>query len=67
MTQRYPSNAIPPLGRRTLLNGAYAVAEYISQPLGLLLAAPYLLHHLGAAQFGVWVLASAAVNSGNVL
>lgn len=49
------------------LNGLYSVAEYLSQPLGLLLAAPYLLRHLGASQFGIWVLASAAVNSGNVL
>jgi O-antigen/teichoic acid export membrane protein len=47
------------------LNGIYAVAEYVSLPLGLLLAAPYLLRHMGAAQFGVWVLASTAVNSGN--
>jgi O-antigen/teichoic acid export membrane protein len=49
------------------MNGAFGIAEYVSQPLGLLLAAPYLLRHMGAAQFGVWVLASAAVNSGNVL
>jgi O-antigen/teichoic acid export membrane protein len=53
--------------RRTLMNGAFGIAEYVSQPLGLLLAAPYLLHHMGAAQFGIWVLASAAVNSGNIL
>ncbi len=53
--------------RRTLRNGAYAVLEYASQPLGILLAAPYLLRHLGAAQFGIWVLAGAAVNSGNLL
>ena len=69
MTQvRYSElGVIPRHGRRALLNGAYAVAEYVSQPLGLLLSAPYLLHHLGAAQFGVWVLASAAVNSGNLV
>jgi O-antigen/teichoic acid export membrane protein len=48
-------------------NGSYAVAEYVAQPLGLLLAAPYLLRHLGAAQFGVWMLASAAVSSGSLL
>src|ERR1035437_3422992 len=50
-----------------VLNGLYSVAEYLSQPLGMLLAAPYLLRHLGASQFSIWVLASAAVNSGNVL
>jgi O-antigen/teichoic acid export membrane protein len=53
--------------RQTILNGLHSIAEYISQPLGMLLAAPYLLRHLGASQFGVWVLASAAVNSGNLL
>jgi O-antigen/teichoic acid export membrane protein len=53
--------------RRTVANGAYSVAEYISQPLGLLLSAPYLLRHMGAAQFGIWVLASSAVNGGNAL
>jgi O-antigen/teichoic acid export membrane protein len=49
------------------INGFYAVAEYVSQPLGMLLAAPYLLRHLGVSQFGVWILASAAVNSGMVV
>jgi O-antigen/teichoic acid export membrane protein len=53
--------------RLAILNGLHSIAEYISQPLGMLLAAPYLLRHLGASQFGVWVLASAAVNSGNLL
>lgn len=50
-----------------MANGVYAVAEYISQPLGLLLSAPYLLRHLGTAQFGIWVLASSVVNGGNAL
>ncbi len=53
--------------RRTVANGVYAIAEYASQPIGLLLAVPYLLRHMGAAQFGVWVLASSAVNGGNAL
>lgn len=53
--------------RQTMLNGMHAIAEYVSQPLGMLLAAPYLLRHLGASQFGVWILASAAVYSGNIV
>ncbi len=53
--------------RRTVANGVYAIAEYASQPVGLLLSVPYLLRHMGAAQFGVWVLASSAVNGGNAL
>ena len=69
MTLRHDSQSRPPSRpeRLALLNGLYAVAEYVSQPLGLLLAAPYLLRHLGASQFGIWVLASAAVSSGNLL
>jgi O-antigen/teichoic acid export membrane protein len=66
MTLRHDNPPTRPK-RSALLNGLYAVAEYVSQPLGLLLVAPYLLRHLGASQFGVWVLASAAVNSGNLL
>ena len=69
MTLHHDNQARLPSRRRVsaLLNGAYAIAEYVSQPLGLLLAAPYLLRHLGASQFGIWVLASAAVNGGNLL
>jgi len=62
-----PSGQLSRDRRPAIFNGLHSIAEYISQPLGMLLAAPYLLRHLGAAQFGVWVLASAAVNSGNLL
>jgi O-antigen/teichoic acid export membrane protein len=53
--------------RAAVINGVYAVADYVALPLGMLLAAPYLLRHLGAAQFGVWLLASAAVSSGSLV
>jgi O-antigen/teichoic acid export membrane protein len=33
----------------------------------MLLAAPFLLRHLGTAQYGVWILAGAAVSSGGVV
>jgi len=33
----------------------------------MLLAAPFLLRHLGTAQYGVWVLAGAAVSSGGIV
>jgi O-antigen/teichoic acid export membrane protein len=54
-------------GPSAVTNSAYAVADYVAQPLGMLLAASYLLHRLGASQFGVWILASAAVSSGSLL
>jgi O-antigen/teichoic acid export membrane protein len=48
-------------------NAFYGVADYLALPLGMLLAAPFLLRHLGTAQYGVWILASAAVNSGGIV
>ncbi len=48
-------------------NAFYGVADYLILPIGMLLAAPYLLRHLGTAQYGVWVLAGAAVSSGGIV
>ena len=48
-------------------NALYGVADYLALPIGMLLAAPFLLRHLGAAQYGVWILASAAVSGGGVV
>lgn len=48
-------------------NAVYGVADYLALPLGMLLAAPFLLKHLGAAQYGVWILAGSAVSSGGTI
>lgn len=48
-------------------NALYGVADYLVLPIGMLVTAPYLLRHLGAAQYGVWMLASAAVSSGSIV
>lgn len=48
-------------------NAFYGVADYLALPTGMLLAAPFLLRHLGAAQYGVWILASAAVSGGGIV
>jgi O-antigen/teichoic acid export membrane protein len=48
-------------------NAIYGVADYLALPIGMLLAAPFLLRHLGAAQYGVWMLAGAAVSSGGII
>ena len=37
-------------------NIAYSVLDYASQPALMLVATPLLLHHLGAQQYGVWML-----------
>ena len=52
---------------RGYANAFYGVADYLALPIGMLLAAPFLLKHLGTAQYGVWVLASAAVSSGGIV
>jgi O-antigen/teichoic acid export membrane protein len=48
-------------------NALYGVADYLVLPVGMLIAAPFLLRHLGVAQYGVWVLAGAAVSSGGIV
>jgi O-antigen/teichoic acid export membrane protein len=53
--------------RRGIANAIYGVADYLALPIGMLLAAPFLLRHLGTAQYGVWILASAAVSSGGII
>jgi len=53
--------------RNHLSNAAYGVLDYAAYPVGMLLAAPVLLKHLGVAQYGVWVVAAAAVSTGSII
>jgi O-antigen/teichoic acid export membrane protein len=53
--------------RKGWVNAFYGVADYSALPLGMLLAAPFLIRHLGTAQYGVWLLASATVSSGGIV
>ena len=53
--------------RQGCANAFYGVADYLALPAGMLLAAPFLLRHLGAAQYGVWMLASATVSGGGTV
>ncbi len=52
---------------RGYANAVYGVADYLALPIGMLLAAPFLLRHLGTGQYGVWILATAAVSSGGII
>jgi O-antigen/teichoic acid export membrane protein len=45
----------------------YGVLDYVAQPAAMLLAAPILLHRLGVASYGVWLIASAAVGAGSIV
>jgi O-antigen/teichoic acid export membrane protein len=48
-------------------NSAFGIAEYLAQPLAMLLATPFLVSHLGLQQYGVWMLASAILGSVGIL
>ncbi len=53
--------------KRAVGNAIYGIADYLILPIAMLLTAPFLLRHLGAAEYGVWILASAAVSSGGII
>ena len=53
--------------QRHLGNAFYGIADYLAQPLGMLIAAPFLVHHLGLQQYGVWMLVAAVLGSMGML
>lgn len=53
--------------RRHLTNAAYGVLDYASYPFGMLMAAPVILHKLGAAEYGLWMIATAVVSAGGII
>jgi O-antigen/teichoic acid export membrane protein len=61
------SETLSRANRRGYGNALYGVADYMAQPVGMLISAPFLLKQLGFAQYGVWMLASAAVSGGSLV
>jgi O-antigen/teichoic acid export membrane protein len=53
--------------RESASNSAYSVAEYIALPLCMLVAAPFLVYHLGLTQYGIWMLVSSILGSVGIL
>ncbi len=53
--------------RAHLSNAAYGVLDYVAWPAGMLIVAPIALHHLGSGQFGVWMIANAALTIGSIV
>ncbi|HET6219377.1 MAG TPA: oligosaccharide flippase family protein [Acidobacteriaceae bacterium] len=53
--------------RAHLSNAAYGVLDYAAYPVAMLVSAPTLLRHLGIAQYGIWIVITAAVNTGGVI
>jgi O-antigen/teichoic acid export membrane protein len=44
-------------------NSLYGIAEYVAQPVSMLVSAPYLVHKLGLPQYGIWMLITAILGS----
>jgi O-antigen/teichoic acid export membrane protein len=53
--------------RESAGNALYGIAEYVAQPLCMLVAAPFLVHKLGLQQYGIWMLVSAILGSMGIL
>jgi O-antigen/teichoic acid export membrane protein len=53
--------------RAHLSNAVWGVVDYAAYPVAMLAAAPALLHHLGSAQYGVWIVCTAAISTGAIV
>ncbi len=53
--------------RSNLSNAAYGVIDYASYPVGMLLVAPAILHRVGAAEYGLWMIAGSVVSAGGII
>lgn len=53
--------------RRHLTNSLYGALDYISYPLGMLLVAPIVLHKLGGAEYGLWMIATSVISAGGII
>jgi O-antigen/teichoic acid export membrane protein len=50
-----------------LANAAWGILDYAAYPVGMLLVAPVILRNMGAAQYGVWTIATAVVSIGSII
>jgi O-antigen/teichoic acid export membrane protein len=48
-------------------NAAYGVLDYAAYPIAMLVSAPALLKHLGVAQYGIWIVTTAVLNTGAIV
>ena len=53
--------------RRQISNFVYGLLDYAAYPFGMLALAPIVLRDLGAAQYGVWAVATATVSFGSIV
>jgi O-antigen/teichoic acid export membrane protein len=52
---------------KNLSNATYGVIDYISYPLGMLVAAPIVLRQIGSAEYGLWMVSTAIVSAGGII
>jgi O-antigen/teichoic acid export membrane protein len=50
-----------------LTNAFYGVLDYAAYPIGMLLVAPIILRNMGAAQYGIWAVVTAAISMGSII
>ena len=53
--------------RKNITNAAYGALDYASYPVGMLLVAPIILHRLGTAEYGLWMVATSVVSAGGII
>ena len=53
--------------KKYMTNAAYGVLDYASYPIGMLLVAPLVLRRLGAAEYGLWMIATAVISAGGII
>jgi O-antigen/teichoic acid export membrane protein len=52
---------------KSVSNAAFGVLDYASYPAAMLLVAPIVLHRLGSADYGLWMIATSVVSAGGIV
>ncbi|RXH54196.1 lipopolysaccharide biosynthesis protein [Granulicella sibirica] len=53
--------------KRHFINAACGVVDYAAYPVVMLFVGPFTLRRLGAAEFGLWMIAAAVISSGGII
>jgi exopolysaccharide biosynthesis WecB/TagA/CpsF family protein len=53
--------------KNNFFNATCGVLDYAAYPVGMVLVAPVMLHHLGIARYGVWAVVTAVTSAGAML
>lgn len=53
--------------RKHLTNASFGVLDYASYPIAMLLVAPIVLRHLGASEYGLWIMCASVISAGGIL